>query len=1285
MNKKSILLIALLTATALSPYTPAEAACPANVANGQTSNATCHLDNGTAVTVQQGGTINGANIGVLVDNNVAVGSIYNYGTIRGNGAQGVYLVDDSSRINLILNGVGALITGTNGIDIDSGFVTNGIESNGTITATSGSGIRIFKADISGILLGETSVVNATTRGVELVRGGSANESASITGSIVNNGKINSGSTGILNSSGLLSGSIINSATGEITSTTGHGIQIVNTVTNYRPSVLDINNAGAITASGASGDGINLQSADAGGDIYNTGTINAGAYGIRIGNASVVSGDLNNLNTINSGSAAVYVGENSSVRSVTNGAAATLTSTASQGIFVKDSAVFSGITNDGTINTNSTGIYVQETGNPGNATANAVTNTGSITSTMHSGIHIEGGNIATNLINEATGSLTANGNLAFNSSGILLSHGARVRGNVENRGTINANDGIVIGDSVNAGATVDNHVINSGDITARSNGMFLGDGSQMINVINTAQGVIDAGTIGMHFDNASVTGQVENAGEIESQGDAIYVANTSQINGSITNSGTISSGGAGIVVSRSAIIGDVTNTAAGKITAAGHGIRFTNGGDPTRPRVAYVTNAGSIITTAGGIGISLDTTDVNGAVLNSGTINADGDGISIVDATIVSGKLTNSNTITSAAGHGININGTTVRIGDITNEAGASITAANGSALLINGSDTGTIANDGTLSGDYAINITDNAHSRILNNTGILNGSIKIDRTTLNLNNGSVASGKIGGTNGVVNIDTNISTSEEYGVDDGTLAAVNLASGRAFTVLGGANKIFDTNAFSNNGTLRIVGNPSTSAVMTVTGDYTQGANALLSIDAQFPTIRSAINVAGTANFDPNARIHLNITGNEFDFAGGAVVQNVVSAGTLNATTFDVTDSSYLYNFNAVIQGQTVSLHSLRDTTNSVSGAVASGGNKTAQGASQALEEIISGTPGQDMQTVINALGSLSSAKEVADAVSQTLPTLTGGSTTAMLQTMSTTGKVIQARNSQNTGLSSGDGIIGDNNAWAKPFGTWSNQKQDDGVVGYDADTYGIIAGYDNSVSDDMRLGVALSYARTDVESDDSRNKMDIDSYQASLYGSYAMGPKTEANFQLGGGYNNADSKRTINFGGIDRVADGDISGYAVQAGAGVGHSIDIGRGATFTPSARVDYALIHNQSYTETGAGGLNLNVKSQTTDQLIPSVSGKLGYEYAKGLSLDLNAGVGYDVLNERNSVTASYVGGGSAFLTEGMEPSPWVVRSGAGLTYNATEDLDITIRYDREDRGKFDTQTASARFRTQF
>ncbi|GLP99713.1 hypothetical protein GCM10007891_15670 [Methylophaga thalassica] len=79
------------------------------------------------------------------------------------------------------------------------------------------------------------------------------------------------------------------------------------------------------------------------------------------------------------------------------------------------------------------------------------------------------------------------------------------------------------------------------------------------------------------------------------------------------------------------------------------------------------------------------------------------------------------------------------------------------------------------------------------------------------------------------------------------------------------------------------------------------------------------------------------------------------------------------------------------------------------------------------------------------------------------------------------------------------------------------------------------------------------------------------------------------------------------------------------------------------------------------------------------------NMGIGYDLINDDTSMTASYTGGGTAFTTEGIDPSPWLARAGVVATFNINDYTDITAQYDVEGREDFLNQTASVKLRLSF
>lgn len=362
-------------------------------------------------------------------------------------------------------------------------------------------------------------------------------------------------------------------------------------------------------------------------------------------------------------------------------------------------------------------------------------------------------------------------------------------------------------------------------------------------------------------------------------------------------------------------------------------------------------------------------------------------------------------------------------------------------------------------------------------------------------------------------------------------------------------------------------------------------------------------------------------------------------------------------------------------NTVLSAVRNTGNKPAEGAAEVIDNH-------------SALSSLFSGtdQQISEAVSQTLPLLTGGSQVAVSAALSGINRVIQARIESNRGLSSGDTFFGDRKLWMKPFGSWADQNDRGGVSGFDASIWGLALGADGTLDDKTRLGVAFAYANGNVESNSTvaPQSADVSVYQLIGYGSRSLDASTELNFQIDVGQNKNKGRRTIAF--ASTVASADYDSWTAHAGVGVGRTFMLKERTNFTPSVRADYTWFKDESYSETGAGLLNLNVNSRSSEELILSVDGKLTHEVNPRTTVTANVGVGYDVINDRVSIISAFAGAPSArFTTNGLDPSPWLTRAGLGVVYQVNDRIQITARYDAEYREDFLNQTASAKARWAF
>jgi uncharacterized protein with beta-barrel porin domain len=95
-----------------------------------------------------------------------------------------------------------------------------------------------------------------------------------------------------------------------------------------------------------------------------------------------------------------------------------------------------------------------------------------------------------------------------------------------------------------------------------------------------------------------------------------------------------------------------------------------------------------------------------------------------------------------------------------------------------------------------------------------------------------------------------------------------------------------------------------------------------------------------------------------------------------------------------------------------------------------------------------------------------------------------------------------------------------------------------------------------------------------------------------------------------------------------------------------------YTYIDEDSYTEKGAGSLNLAVDDNDADSLILGLDGVATYRFDvnQGYTLKLRTGIGFDVLTDETAVPNTFAGGG------GCQQGAVALRYPTGIASNCAE-----------------------------
>jgi outer membrane autotransporter protein len=240
-------------------------------------------------------------------------------------------------------------------------------------------------------------------------------------------------------------------------------------------------------------------------------------------------------------------------------------------------------------------------------------------------------------------------------------------------------------------------------------------------------------------------------------------------------------------------------------------------------------------------------------------------------------------------------------------------------------------------------------------------------------------------------------------------------------------------------------------------------------------------------------------------------------------------------------------------------------------------------------------------------------------------------------------------------WTKGFGYAGSQGSQGSFAGYDSVIAGGMVGYDVQVGNGTRVGISVGYARSTITGKPFDTETDGNSYQATAYVNHEVGPWF-VNGDLSLGWNEYTGRRNIAFPGVDRTATAGYNGQDYTAFATTGYHFKADK-FTVTPFVSLQYTHVHTGSYTESGAGDIDLSVAGRGDDFLESGMGVKIarafrGTDSAVTYVPEIHAEWLHELSNPTMSQTASFTAAGSPSLTtSGLRMGADTLNLGAGLT----------------------------------
>ncbi|MCX7355784.1 MAG: autotransporter domain-containing protein [Alphaproteobacteria bacterium] len=504
--------------------------------------------------------------------------------------------------------------------------------------------------------------------------------------------------------------------------------------------------------------------------------------------------------------------------------------------------------------------------------------------------------------------------------------------------------------------------------------------------------------------------------------------------------------------------------------------------------------------------------------------------------------------------------------------------------------------------------------------------------------------------------------------------------------------------ANNGTWA----PGNSiGTQTVVGNAAFNAGSVFEVEVNTAGASDRLNVTGTTTINGGTVSVLPIQGSYNPTTNYTIL---TSAGGVTGTFDGATSSLPFLTPTLAYTATAVNLTMARN--NNAFTSVATTGNQRAVGG--ALDQAASA--GQ-MTTVINAVTGLTAA-QADDAYKQmsgeAYSDVGSVSVYAGQMFMCTLGQQIaQARGGGSASLSSGTRVnlaslgapvFGDAETGASagtpergPWNVWMSGVGVTGKVGGNANSStlnysggGAAMVLDRQFGPDMLAGIAGGYANTNISTEGVSSSGTVNSYQGAFYGSYSPSA-----FYLQGlagyAYNDNTMTRPISFPGVSSVANGSTSSNQFLGAVETGYAFPVAKAMSVTPFLGLQGTTANQASFTETGAGTLNLTVDSQTTN----SVRSILGFQVdhdanvglASPISLLARAGWAHEYADTARPMTASFAGApGAGFTVDGAQMARNSAVVAVGATTKLTNSLSFLLRYDGDVNGSDNAHAVTGR-----
>ncbi len=549
-----------------------------------------------------------------------------------------------------------------------------------------------------------------------------------------------------------------------------------------------------------------------------------------------------------------------------------------------------------------------------------------------------------------------------------------------------------------------------------------------------------------------------------------------------------------------------------------------------------------------------------------------------------------------------------------------------------------------------------------------------------------------------------------------------------------NNTYSGATIINDGLLVVNGSIASSGITVNSGGALGGSGTFGSITLNGGSLTpgnsiGTMNVSGNVNFSGGGvyEVEVDAAGNAdlIDATGTATLTNgtvlvrpesgkynlstdytiLTAAGGLGGTTFDSVSSNFAFLTPALTYDtNNVFLNLSRNSSDYAS--VANTPNQTAVGTT--IDTLVS-NGSSAVSNIINNLNTLTSqgARQAFDSLSGVQHT---HSNLIALQSMNqfqgvllsrlhnatpaltSNGQIQLAYNDTGVMTDAGTTLFGDpkqnHGWWLRGTGNYADIDDTSNASGAHYTSAGTAAGRDIYVEETITIGLALGYNRTDASV--FQGSLDVDSYQAAVYGRWLLNDNYYASGIAGLGYHDIESKRRISVGTSTMTAQADYQAWASNLAIEAGRMINITDNTRLTPLTGLEYAYVSRNSFDEKNADAANLNVSREQQQSLRSVMGARISHHLTTqhGYYLEPMAELMWlhEFMDKESQMRADFAGTSLAhFQVDGPALDRNRARLGLGLNMQMNELTSIQLGYQGEWANSDQRHDLSATLRMQW